>query len=192
MKAGGGKQKGAQFERDVCVRLSRWVSQGHKDDLFWRSAMSGGRATLGKRKGVDLSRQAGDITAVAPEGHILTDRFYIECKSVKDLKLDRMLIGSGTLFEFWRVARREAREHDRHPMLIAKQNQYTTLVLLPIWAMKPGNLFAHNIEPQALLTISPPNGGAYVRCAVLLFEDMLNTRFCKQYRTPRVRLINRG
>ena len=46
MRKGGGKEKGSSFERLVCKRMSMWLSKGERDDLFWRSAMSGGRATV--------------------------------------------------------------------------------------------------------------------------------------------------
>lgn len=130
-----GKQKGSAFERQICKALSHWVSKGKHDDLFWRSAMSGGRATIGSRTGKDV-RQAGDICSVSPEGHTLTDRFYVECKSYKDLRIDRFFIEhTGTLWQFWVKACQEARMYDRTPMLIVKQNTFPILVLV-----KPGML----------------------------------------------------
>lgn len=130
MKPGGGKQKGAAFERFVSERLSLWVSRRKKRDLFWRSAMSGGRATTAKKEGAILEHQAGDICAVHPLGHVLTGQFYIECKFVKDLRLDLFLFGRGALAGYWDVARREADSYMRKPMLIAKQNRGAVLVIL--------------------------------------------------------------
>ena len=121
-----GKQKGAGFERDICKALSLWVSKGQNVDLYWRSAMSGGRATVAKGK----VRQAGDITAVAPEGHALTDIFYIECKAYKDINLDCLVKGKGTLLDFWAIASREALVYDKLPMLIFKRNHWPVLVVL--------------------------------------------------------------
>lgn len=129
MKPGGGKAKGSAFERDICRRLSLWVSNGQHVDLFWRSAMSGGRATVQRKKGVSI-RQSGDITAVAPEGHALTDRFYIECKSYRALQIDRFIfLGQGTLGRFWKETAKQARQYGRKPMLIFKQNGFPVLVL---------------------------------------------------------------
>ena len=62
--------------------------------------MSGGRATVAKGK----VRQAGDITAVAPEGHAFVDTFFIECKSYKNLSLDCLIKGKGDLIDFWQIA----------------------------------------------------------------------------------------
>lgn len=131
MKRGGGKSKGANFERDICKKLSLWISKGEREDLFWRSAMSGGRATVGAKKGKDLRHQAGDITAVHPSGHVLTDKFYIECKHYRDLQLDKFVVcGLGRLAKFWETTREEALQHGRRPMLIAKQNNMPTIVLV--------------------------------------------------------------
>ena len=80
MRKGGGKEKGSAYERAICKRLSLYVSKGKRDDLFWRSAMSGGRATLQAKKGKKAQAQAGDITSIAAEGNKLTSTFMIECK----------------------------------------------------------------------------------------------------------------
>jgi hypothetical protein len=130
MRAGGGKQKGAGYERKVCVALSKWLSRGKRQDLFWRSAMSGGRATLAHAKGVKLSTQGGDISAIDPLGAALTDRFCIEVKFYKDLSLHAFLLDYGKLSKFWAQAKRDASRYGKEPMLIARQNMYPTLVLV--------------------------------------------------------------
>lgn len=126
MRKGGGKGKGSSFEREICVALSKWLTNGVSVDVFWRSAMSGGRATVAK----GAVRQAGDITAVATEGHILTDHYYIECKNYKDLNLDCLIKGKGTLLTFWQTAQKEAAKYNRHPILIFKRNHWPTMVCM--------------------------------------------------------------
>jgi hypothetical protein len=118
-----GKQKGSGFERDICKALSLWVSKGEKVDLYWRSAMSGGRATIAK----GAVRQAGDITAVAPEGHILTDVLYMELKFLKDISLDGLLKGNGNLLAIWLKTCVEATKYQKTPVLIFKQNHYPVI-----------------------------------------------------------------
>ena len=131
-----GKQKGSGYERDICKRLSLWVSAGQHEDLFWRSAMSGGRATVGLKRGVSL-RQAGDICSVSPEGHALTNVFYCECKFYKSLDIAGFfLTGTGNLAGFWRVAVKEASKHKREPMIIARQNRTPDLIILKPGAVK--------------------------------------------------------
>ena len=131
MRAGGSKKKGSAFEREVCKKLSLWVSKGQRQDLFWRSAMSGGRATVAKRSGISLAHQAGDITATHPDGHVLTKTFYIECRFYKNIDLGSLLFGQGHTASFWRETVVSALAHRRNPMLIVKQNFIAPLVLVP-------------------------------------------------------------
>ena len=92
--------------------------------------MSGGRSTRGAKAGKDLRRQAGDISAVSAEGCSLTDRFYIECKHVKDLGIASFFLKrTGPLAKFWHVAMTEAILHRKQPMLIARQNLMPAFVL---------------------------------------------------------------
>lgn len=118
------KQKGGSFEREICVALSKWLTNGKSEDVFWRSAMSGGRATV--RKGA--VRQAGDITAVASEGHILTDNLYIECKHLRNISLDSLIKGKGELLNIWKTTEIEAAKYNRIPTLIFRQNRWPTVL----------------------------------------------------------------
>jgi hypothetical protein len=140
MRPGGGKAKGSEFEREICKKLSKWVSAGEREDLFWRSAMSGGRATVGRKKGLDHAKHAGDISATHPMGHNLTDKFYIECKYYADLKFDSWLLnGEGPLAGFWRTAQEQAADHKLLPMLIVKQNRSDVFMIVPAPAiLAPG------------------------------------------------------
>ena len=129
MKPGGGKAKGSAFEREICKKLSLWISKGKRVDCLWRSAMSGGRATVQRKSGVDI-RQAGDICSVSPEGHALTDLYYIETKSYRNLAIDRFIIlQQGQLEKFWRETKKQARRYGKRPLLIAKQNGMPTLLI---------------------------------------------------------------
>src|SRR3954464_4941724 len=157
MRAGGGKSKGSSFERWVCKELSLWITDGKRTDCFWRSAMSGGRATVAHKKGVDV-RQAGDICAVAPEGAEFCDRWFIECKHVKDLNLDSFLIKkTGMLASFWKKCCQQAERHKRAPMLIARQNGWPTLLITY------NGLFA---GPKQVVVASG-------LCDIFLFTDIL-------------------
>lgn len=130
MRPGGGKAKGASFEREVCRDLSLWVSHGKREDLFWRSAMSGGRATVAKRRGVNLVSQAGDISAVDKAGHILTADMYFETKHVKAMGLDNFIIkNTGPLATYWATAAQEANSYDKSAAIIIRQNRMPTLWL---------------------------------------------------------------
>ena len=120
--------KGSSFERATCKHLSMWLSKGRRDDLFWRSAMSGGRATIGIRDGgFERSAQAGDITAITQAGERFLSLFVVECKHYADLQLHNLVAKrSGNTQKFWAKHVKECKKFKKHPMLIAKQN------LLPV------------------------------------------------------------
>ena len=131
MRSGGGMQKGSAFERRICKRLSKWVSHGKRDDVFWRSAMSGGRATIGLRVGISRSAQAGDVVAIAGEGENFLKHFVVECKSRKNLQLQNLITKrSGMLWTFWVKHLKECKAFSRLPFMVAKQNQQPILLLL--------------------------------------------------------------
>lgn len=126
---GKGNKKGGRFERKIAKVLSLWVSRSKKKDLFWRTAMSGGRATVARKRG-ELVRQSGDITAVTPEGHDLTDKFFIELKHYNDLNLlGSMLHFRGRLAKFWNKCVSEANYYGRIPILIALEDRKPTLIV---------------------------------------------------------------
>lgn len=132
MKSGGGKQKGSEFEREVCKILSLYVTAGHRDDVLWRSAMSGGRATVALKKGKRLDHVAGDICAIHPAGQLLTDEYFIECKHYANLDYTGLLLtGTGVSALFWTTACEKAVTHAKRPMLILKQNRRPVMVMLP-------------------------------------------------------------
>lgn len=135
MRPGGGAAKGADFERSVCKRLSRWLTRRLRDDLFWRTAMSGGRATLQRRKGHRAAAQVGDIGAIDKQGERLTSLFVIECKSYKDLRFTSMLqsindAAQGSIHAIWDRCQRDAIAESKLPMLIARQNILGEFVVL--------------------------------------------------------------
>lgn len=82
MKSKGGK--GSKFERDICKTLSLWWSRdfpsGPREDIFWRTAGSGGRATNRSKKGKTTKNAYGDICALDPIGQPFLDVFAIELK----------------------------------------------------------------------------------------------------------------
>lgn len=81
MKSGGGKRKGGAFEREIARELSKWWTHGEREDVFYRSASSGGRATVRTKVGKKSFGQYGDISANDPIGQPLLDLCTIECKT---------------------------------------------------------------------------------------------------------------
>lgn len=166
MRKGMGSAKGSAFERLVCKRLSLWVSRGRHSDLFWRTSASGARATQARKRGV-VVRQAGDVCAVAPHGHIFTDMWYIECKHYRRVGLDHFIFyGKGKLRGWWDVCKRSARDQGKEPMLIVKQNFGPIIVIT-----RQGQL-ARWIGPRCNLPTQ--------RCDVSLFDDLLAVEFVQR------------
>lgn len=164
---GSGKRKGTAYERKICNALSKWVSNGKRHDIFWRSAISGGRATTAYKKGQILSRQAGDICAVSPEGHDLTNLFYFELKHYRSLQLGHALISEGLLMKFWELTAGQAVIYDRKPVLIAKQNHFPTLIIV-------------NEELGSTIRIvSMINYKGLYLLYVYLFDDLMETPYKK-------------
>lgn len=174
MRKGAGKQKGSAFERMVCKDLSYWVSHGKKEDLFWRSSLSGGRATRGAKTGKNLSRQAGDICAVAPEGHVLTDAFYIEAKHYKDLAIGRFFLKqTGILAKFWLKTCQEAMRYKKQPMLIARQNGMPIIVITRVGILS-GFICGYDTLGRVYV-----DQGAF-RATIMLYDELLKCRFQKR------------
>lgn len=125
-----GKRKGSAFEREICKRLSLWVSDQKQEDCFWRSAISGGRATVAHKRGKRMAAQAGDISAVHELGIPLINKCLIECKAYQDINFMGILTKKGKLVEFWAEAKKQGRRYNKEPMLIVRQNQKPVFVCL--------------------------------------------------------------
>lgn len=77
---GYGGKKGAAYERTIAVMFSLWISEGTREDLLWRTAMSGGRATVKRQRGRKAEAQAGDLGSIDPLGDWFTSTFLLELK----------------------------------------------------------------------------------------------------------------
>lgn len=72
--------KGGLFERQVCRRFSLWWSGGKDDDLFWRTAGSGGRATVRGREGKTTRGHYGDVYSTDRVSRPFTELVTVEVK----------------------------------------------------------------------------------------------------------------
>jgi hypothetical protein len=175
VRRGGGKAKGASFERDVCKALSLWVSNGTQEDVYWRSAMSGGRSTVARAKGKRLAEQAGDITCIHRSGQSFADKFFMECKFYKDLQYTGLLTGKGNLVKFWSEASKQAKHYGKLPFMIAKQNQQPATVCL-------------SREGMRLLDLDPLISVPTLNLRIVLFDTFLQ----KAVRLPHEPTYNRS
>lgn len=143
MRKGGGKVKGASFERDICRQLSLWISKGTQEDVYWRSAMSGGRSTVAFAKGKRLAAQSGDMSCIHPIGEAFASTFFVEMKDYTDLNFIGLLKGKGHLVEFWAEAVVQARNYNKLPMLIAHQARQPVIACVDSAGMLILNLLTH-------------------------------------------------
>lgn len=135
-KRAKGSSKGSRFERSFCVELSRWWTNGKRDDIFWRASGSGGRAT---RRGKRTAGSHGDVSAIDPSGEELLDLCVIELKKGYDNSspitlLDKADYHAEQTFErFIRQARDACRLAGSYSwVLVHGRNRRETIIYLPI------------------------------------------------------------
>lgn len=131
MRPGGGKAKGSDFERKICVAMSLWLTSGGRTDLFNRNVLSGGRFTIMHGKGD--AGAPGDLAASHPIAHNFLEHLLIECKHYRSLKLDELLLkgmSRSFLGQISLKAEKQARLTGRHSIVIAQQNRAQPLMLM--------------------------------------------------------------
>jgi hypothetical protein len=130
--------KGSAFERRFCKQLSLWWSKGQHDDLFWRTAGSGARATVRGRKGKRTKGHCGDICATDEAGKPLLDLVTLELKrgynraTLVDL-LDKPAGGAEQCWEAWISQALESAQYaaTKWWMIVAKRDQRGVMVCIP-------------------------------------------------------------
>ena len=136
-------RKGSSYEREVCTLLSRWWSEGKRDDIFWRSSGSGARATVRGKKNQKTAGQCGDVCATDPCGEPLIDLLTVEIKrgyssfSFQDL-IDRQ---EASALQWWEKAVEQAiMSHELAGsfawLLIVRRDRRVPLVFMPWFLSK--------------------------------------------------------
>jgi len=135
--------KGSQFEREVCKILSLWWTDGKREDVFWRTAGSGARATQRNKIGKKTFGQDGDVQATDPIGQPLIDLCSIEIKrgysknTIFDI-LDKPKKAKLQIYEqFINQSCKENKNSGAiYWMLITRRNRRETIVFIPYWFFK--------------------------------------------------------
>lgn len=137
MKKGGSKRKGGAFERQICKELSLWWTNGTRDDVFRRSATSGGQATVRSKKGKQTFGQYGDIAIADPIGQPLISLCTIELKVGYPGQTPFDLVDSPkkqqpVYKKFFEQCIKEKQEAKTpYWILIARRKQKETMIYLP-------------------------------------------------------------
>lgn len=149
-----GKNKGNTHERLVASQLSLWWSEGKQDDIFFRSASSGGRATQRAKKGQTTANAAGDLAAMTREGQDLLDFLTIEIKrgyntiSVADLYEKT----SGGFWDFIAQAKKAASiAGSPYWCVIHKRDRRDAVIVLPAAALGLATDFGETADEDSLL-----------------------------------------
>lgn len=75
-----GIKKGSQFEREIAKYLSKWISSGKSDAVFWRTDGSGARATTRAKQNKKTPNSYGDLCYIDEMGKSFIDYYLIEIK----------------------------------------------------------------------------------------------------------------
>ena len=139
MKPGRGGTKGSEFEREICKKLSLWWTQdnseGPKDNIFWRTAGSGARATQRNKKGLDSNMFSGDIGLLDSKGEDFLKCCVIEIKRGYSLQFDLLNYLDGTksegiLFKFWDKIYNDGDKLNKEPLLIFRRDRKNVCIVL--------------------------------------------------------------
>lgn len=134
-KPGGGQKKGRKFEKEIAIKLSKWITEGKRDDIFYCSSGSGSRFTARQKQGKDTANSCGDISLLDPIGQPFLNRFSVEIKRGYSEDIDLLsLVDSNnknnTLIGWIEKALKEIEEADRSDFLIIiKRDRKKTVVV---------------------------------------------------------------
>ena len=92
--------KGSEFEREFCKDLSLWWTDQERDDIFWRSSNSGGRATVRAKVGRTTAGQYGDVAAIDFDGLPLLELMTMELKRGYSKNTIQDLVDNKETYEF--------------------------------------------------------------------------------------------
>lgn len=161
-----GSGKGAEFERKICKVLSLWWSNNKRDDIFWRTSQSGGRATERKKKGLRTAGSYGDMAAIHESGKDFEKTFLIEFKKGYNKDIGALLLVDGKQKEpallYWWLKNEKIKAESnrrygllifqrdrRHPCIMMDENLFGQL------EQYTGPWMKSNLIQINFLTISP-------------------------------------
>jgi len=117
------KKIGGQYERDLAVKLSKWLT-GNEDKLIcWRASHSGSVGTIRNKKGLDGNTTSGDLQCLDSKYEGFFNSFFIDAKSLGNVHL--MLINpksmkSSQLLTEWKKVVSDATKFLKIPLMFVK------------------------------------------------------------------------
>jgi hypothetical protein len=167
--------KGASFERKISKMISIWWTG--RDDCVWRTAGSGGRATVRLKKNVETLNCYGDLCYTHPLTKNLFDIFVFELKkgyqNVDVLSLVDSFSKVNKIYVWWKKLMRLAERINREPILILERNRKNAVV---IFNHESTFLIPKIIKyPPGYLRVLLYQKGLYL--GICLLDDFLNDRY---------------
>ncbi len=177
MQQGKSKNKGNNAEREVSKKLSLWWTNNERDDVFWLTSLSGGRATQRLKSNKKTHNSASDIGYIDEIGKPLIDFAVIEIKRGYNKLLDLLSIIDGKkngkptiLLQWFTKAKQEAVEDNRPCVLLIIRRDYKEYCIIIDYK------HAKKIQFQA--NKSPSNFIMYKNDFIIMsFEEFLS--WCK-------------
>lgn len=131
--------KGSQFERDMCREFSLWWTNKKRDDVFWRTSQSGGRATQRMKSGKTTSDSYGDMMATDEEGKPFTRFILTEFKKGYTKDLGALIVIDGNqkepILKTWLKKNEVTRKSSgrQYSMIVFQRNYKKTCIVLDQW-----------------------------------------------------------
>ena len=169
--------KGSDFERSLCKKFSLWWTNNERDDVFWRTSQSGGRATERKKKGKMTAGSYGDMMSVSKVGKPFEDIFVMEFKKgyTKELSILSIVDGKkkSVLLDWWIKNEKIVSESGRKFGLIVFRRDYRHTCI--VMNLELFNLLIYYCkEPQGIDLIDVYFTGIGGRLIIMQLDFFLN------------------
>jgi hypothetical protein len=173
-KAGGGSGKGGEFEREFSKLFSDYLTGGARNDVFWRSSQSGGRATTRAKTGLKTAGSYGDITCLDASFAFITRVLCFELKrgynTVGVLDLLDGKKAEPEIIAFWKQCSRDAELGGiMFPFVVLRRDFRNAVIIIP---RKLHNLFSRKVGSRKYNRIDIDYDA--LRITVIKLDDFLS------------------
>lgn len=127
--------KGSQFEKDVCKAFSLWITNNKRDDIFYKTSGSGGRATHRQKQNKTTAFSAGDMSFNDILGRRLIEYFLVEIKRGYNNKMkvmsliDKTIKGEPSIVKWFKKGEVERKQNNRRATIIIFRRDYCKTVI---------------------------------------------------------------
>lgn len=150
-------KKGGDWERTFCKQLSLWWSEGERDDIFWRTSQSGGRATQRRKQGRGTAGSYGDVGLLDLSGKPFLDLFCVELKRGYSKETDILNILDSNqkkpkIIEFWEQCKTDTLSANRkHPLVVFRRDYKKACVMISLASFQWIQKFAGQYKKDKLI-----------------------------------------